>query len=117
MSFCGGSAFNCKWELCDISCFLLPACFGALRRISAFLRVGSNIRRRCKVEKMVSDITKPEYRGRGICTQLINNLVEYGRGKNLGRIDLSASEKGYPIYKKVGFVDKDHRYFDMRYEY
>ena len=61
--------------------------------------------------------TEPEYRGKGLCTQLINNLIEYGKKRGLGRVDLSATEEGYPIYKKDGFVDKEHRYTDMRYKY
>ncbi|MGN0244481.1 MAG: GNAT family N-acetyltransferase [Lachnospiraceae bacterium] len=61
--------------------------------------------------------TEPEYRGKGICTQLIKKLIEYGKTRGLGRVDLSATKEGYPIYKKVGFVDKEHRYTDMRYKY
>ena len=61
--------------------------------------------------------TEPEYRGKGICTQLIKNLIEYGKKRGLGRVDLSATKEGYPIYKKVGFIDKEHRYTDMRYKY
>ncbi|MDD6656238.1 MAG: GNAT family N-acetyltransferase [Lachnospiraceae bacterium] len=61
--------------------------------------------------------TEPKYRGKGICTQLIKNLIEYGEKRGLGRVDLSATKEGYPIYKKVGFVDKEHRYTDMRYKY
>ncbi|MBO5451088.1 MAG: GNAT family N-acetyltransferase [Lachnospiraceae bacterium] len=61
--------------------------------------------------------TEPEYRGKGICTQLIKKLIEYGKKRGLGRVDLSATKEGYPIYKKVGFVDKEHRYTDMRYKY
>lgn len=54
-----------------------------------------------------------DYRGKGICTKLMNNLVEYGKNIGLGRIDLSATDEGYPIYAKVGFMDKEHRYRDM----
>lgn len=61
--------------------------------------------------------TELEYRGKGICTQLIKKLIEYGKIRGLGRVDLSATKEGYPIYKKVGFVDKEHRYTDMRYKY
>ena len=61
--------------------------------------------------------TEPEYRGKGLCTQLIKNLIEDGKKRGLGRVDLSATKEGYPIYKKVGFVDKEHRYTDMRYKY
>ena len=60
--------------------------------------------------------TEPEYRGKGICTKLMNNLVEYGKKAGLGRIDLSATDDGYPIYAKIGFKEKEHRYRDMRYK-
>ena len=61
--------------------------------------------------------TEPEYRGKGLCTQIMKNLIEYGKKRGLGRVDLSATEEGYPIYERVGFVDKEHRYTDMRYKY
>ena len=67
--------------------------------------------------EVLSVYTKPEYRGRGLCTQLINNLIEYGRKIGLGKVDLGATEEGYPIYKRAGFVEKEHRYREMRYKY
>lgn len=67
--------------------------------------------------EVLSVYTEPEYRGKGLCTQLIRNLVEYGKKRGLGRVDLSATKEGYPIYAKVGFVDKEQRYMDMRYRY
>ena len=66
---------------------------------------------------VLSVYTEPAYRGQGICTQLMKNLVEYGKTRGLGRIDLSATDAGYPIYAKVGFKDKEHRYRDMRYKF
>lgn len=67
--------------------------------------------------EVLSVYTEPEYRGKGLCTQLIRNLVDYGKKRGLGRVDLSATKEGYPIYAKVGFVDKEQRYMDMRYRY
>ena len=64
--------------------------------------------------EVLSVFTEPEYRGRGLCSTLMRNLVEYGKKRGLGRIDLSATDEGYPIYAKVGFKDKEHRYRDMR---
>lgn len=61
--------------------------------------------------------TEPEYRGRGICTQLMKNLLEYGKIKGLGRIDLSATGDGYSIYRKLGFEDRSTKYQEMRYTY
>lgn len=63
---------------------------------------------------VLSVYTAPEYRGQGLCSQLIQNLIQYGRDRGLGRIDLMATDEGYPIYKKAGFVDKEARYRDMR---
>ena len=67
--------------------------------------------------EVLSVYTEPEYRGKGLCTKLIQNLVDYGKKRGLGRVDLSATKEGYPIYVKVGFVDKEQRYMDMRYRY
>ena len=67
--------------------------------------------------EVLSVYTEPEYRGKGLCTKLIQNLVDYGKKRGLGRVDLSATKEGYPIYAKVGFVDKEQRYMDMRYRY
>lgn len=37
--------------------------------------------------------------------------------RGLGRVDLSATKEGRPIYQKVGFVEKGKRYTQMRYAY
>lgn len=66
---------------------------------------------------VLSVYTEPEYRGKGLCSQLMKNLLEYGKKRGLGRVDLSATKKGYPIYKKVGFEDREQRYTEMRYKY
>ena len=64
--------------------------------------------------EVLSVYTEPEYRGKGLCTKLMNNLIEYGKNRGLGRIDLSATQEGYPIYAKLGFKEKEHRYTDTR---
>lgn len=63
---------------------------------------------------VLSVYTEPEYRGKGLCTQLMKNLIDYGKKRDLGRIDLLATDDGYPIYEKVGFKEKEHRYRDMK---
>ena len=63
---------------------------------------------------VLSVYTEHEYRGKGLCTQLMKNLVEYGKERGLGRIDLKATDEGYPIYEKVGFKETEHRYRDMK---
>ena len=67
--------------------------------------------------EVLSVYTEPEYRGNGLCTKLMQNLIDYGNRRGLGRVDLSATREGYPIYSKMGFVEKEQRYIDMRYKY
>lgn len=66
---------------------------------------------------VLSVYTEPEYRGKGLCIQLMKNLLEYGKKRGLGRVDLNATQEGRPIYEKVGFVNKEQRYTEMRYYY
>lgn len=64
--------------------------------------------------EVLSVFTEKEYRGQGICTRLMENMIEYARENDLCRIELMATDEGYPIYKKVGFEDKGQKYKDMR---
>ena len=64
--------------------------------------------------EVLSVYTENEYRGTGICTQLMKNMIEDARENRLCRIDLMATKEGYPVYKKVGFEDKTQKYLDMR---
>lgn len=61
--------------------------------------------------------TEPQYRGKGICTELMKNLLKCGKERGLERVDLSATKEGYPIYKKVGFAERESHYIEMRYVY
>ena len=47
----------------------------------------------------------------------MKNLLDYGKKIGLDRIDLSATKKGYPLYVKIGFAEKEQRYTDMRYKW
>lgn len=64
--------------------------------------------------EVLNVLTEKEYRGQGICSKLMGMLVEYGKSHDLARIDLSATDDGYPVYKKVGFVEKAPDYHEMR---
>lgn len=64
--------------------------------------------------EVLSVYTEEAYRGNGICSQLMQNLIAYGKAQGLCRINLMATEEGYPIYKKLGFEDKVQKYRDMR---
>lgn len=64
--------------------------------------------------EVLSVYTEEAYRGNGICLQLMKSLIEYGKEQELCRINLMATDEGYPIYKKLGFEDKVQNYTDMR---
>lgn len=48
-------------------------------------------------------ITKPEYRRQGITTRLLKKLVEDARERNVGKLYLTATDMGKPVYEKLGF--------------
>lgn len=64
--------------------------------------------------EVLSVYTEEKYRGKGICTKLMSNMIEYAKAHHLSRIDLIATDEGYPLYKKLGFEDKVQKYKDMR---
>ena len=71
----------------------------------------------CKRRKQSSGVyTLPEYRGRGICTQIMKNLVEYGKKRKLSRIQLESTELGHSVYEKIGFEDSEHMFIPMEIE-
>ena len=49
--------------------------------------------------EVLNVFTEENYRGRGICSQLMNNMIDYARKNRLCRIDLMATDEGYPINK------------------
>ena len=63
--------------------------------------------------EVLSVYTEPEYRGKGICSQLMKNMIDAGRQLGMCRITLAATNDGYPVYKKAGFEDKVTKYKDM----
>ena len=44
----------------------------------------------------------------------MKNMIDYAAEHKISRIDLKATEDGYPIYKKMGFKDKVQNYKEMR---
>ena len=64
--------------------------------------------------ELLNVFTQGEYRGKGLATALIKNLIAFAREKGLCRLDLSATDAGYGLYEKLGFKEKEKRYRDMR---
>lgn len=51
--------------------------------------------------------TKPEYRRKGIATELLNMVIDEAKSCGYKVIRLHTSEYGKSIYKKAGFTDSD----------
>ena len=49
--------------------------------------------------------TYPKYRNKGIATELIKEIIKEAKKINLKSIDLSATEAGLNLYKKLGFKE------------
>jgi GNAT superfamily N-acetyltransferase len=47
--------------------------------------------------------TRQEYRRHGIATQLLNRMLQDASEHNVGKIYLSATDMGKPVYEKLGF--------------
>jgi ribosomal protein S18 acetylase RimI-like enzyme len=54
--------------------------------------------------------TVPEYRGRGIATRLLDQLIEHVRSLGGRRAWLRASDSGRPVYHRYGFRGDDPSY-------
>ena len=64
--------------------------------------------------EVLSVFTEDSYRGKGICSHLMTELVTFAKERGFSRIDLLATEDGYHVYKKLGFEENRHHYKEMR---
>lgn len=51
--------------------------------------------------------THPDYRGKGIAKQLLNETLKEAQSREVQHIFLISSEMGKPLYKKMGFKEND----------
>ena len=65
--------------------------------------------------EVLSVIVDKDYRNRGIAYNIMSNLISFSKEKDLCKIDLKATEKGYPLYKKLGFVEHPYKCQEMAY--
>lgn len=56
-------------------------------------------------------LVNPDFRKQGIGTAIVNHLLDYFKSVNCETVSLIATEMGYPIYKKVGFIDDSEYIF------
>ena len=60
-------------------------------------------------------LTYPGHRKRGLATKALCMLIEEAKRQNVSYVELSASGSGRPLYKKLGFREKEPScYTEMR---
>jgi ribosomal protein S18 acetylase RimI-like enzyme len=64
-----------------------------------------------KTGMILNVLTYPEYRRMGYATNAMNLLIEEAKRQNLSYIELSASDSGKPLYKKLGFQELKSNHF------
>ena len=60
--------------------------------------------------------TIPEARRKGICTRLLNELIEYAKSLGLKYLHLHASEDGIRIYRRAGFAEPEQVELELKLE-
>lgn len=60
-------------------------------------------------------LVKKEYRGQGIGTKLMEELIQTAKGLSLSYLELLATKEGKGLYERVGFQAHESRYISMRY--
>ena len=67
-----------------------------------------------KTGTLMNVYTLPQFRRRGIGEALVNMAIEDGKAWDLSYIELRATECGYPLYKKLKFIEDKSIYMSMK---
>jgi len=67
-----------------------------------------------KVAYLTNMYTLPDYRRRGIATNLMKNVIEVAKSQGIKKILLHSSETAKPVYEKLGF-DEGTNYYEMKF--
>ena len=62
-----------------------------------------------KIGTLLNVYTYPEYRKKGIATDVIKRIIEEAKKQNVSIIDLLATEDGESVYKKLGFLENEDK--------
>ena len=66
-----------------------------------------------KTGTVLNVYTLPSFRRRGYARGIMEALLEDAEKMGLSRVDLKATEAGYPLYRSVGFTDGSPKYRSM----
>jgi len=57
---------------------------------------------------LLNVITYPEYRKRGIASQIVQKMINEAEKLGVSSIDLSSTEQGKTLYEKIGFTQPSY---------
>src|SRR5512138_3677984 len=81
-------------------------CVKAINADSEILGIGTGISFE-KTGWLAHIIVSKKHQGKGIGKSIVQNLVAYLRDeRGCNAISLTATEQGYPVYRKAGFVEE-----------
>lgn len=63
---------------------------------------------------LLNVLTYPEYRRKGLATQVVKMLIDEAKSLNVSYIELLATTAGKPLYEKLGFAEKELKYTEMQ---
>ena len=78
---------------------IISSCFVCLSEQLPTLKNSS-----CKEGLILNVYTLPSYRKQGLATLLLQEVFKYATTHQIGALRLSATESGFPLYKKLGFT-------------
>lgn len=58
-----------------------------------------------KTGTLLNVLTYPEYRRMGIARKVLSKIIDEAKQLGVSSIDLSATQDGKPLYKKLGFIE------------
>ncbi len=70
-----------------------------------------------RIGEVLNVYTIPEYRRQGIATKVMQMLVDFAKESALDFVELKATKNGYPLYKKLDFVENPTAYIPMKYTF
>jgi GNAT superfamily N-acetyltransferase len=62
-----------------------------------------------KIGHILNFFTKAPFRGKGYGQGLMEFIKTTAKGEGISRLFLNATEMGYPLYAKCGFVEPDNK--------
>ena len=69
-----------------------------------------------KLGYILNMYTMPAYRKQGICSEILQQIIAYGKEDGLSRLELHASEEGEPVYRKYDFKEHTEPFLMLRFK-